>query len=490
MTDETRQRAPATGTATESEGDPTGRAEPPYHQGVGETLADTLAYARERDYRGPDYVDGMSSRLLRALPVEHKYLNLAVQESVKRAPIDLRPYFLVEHRRNFKGVALFAMANLAAADLLAARRSATVRDPTVAQRVARASSDRLGLNLVEDAFLNWTGNGESPDAGGATRRDGERERGDDGRGETVDYREEAGALCEWLIENRSTGYSGFCGGHNHVIQGLHHQGPINDPDLVSTAYAVKALLRASVLDDSYAETAQTAAEWAIEDMDYREVDGGAMITYYPKHPDDAYTLNAGAVAARMFVDLYDYFGEENYRRYAGRLLAFIADHQTAQGGWYYRVPADSSHLSMDGHHNGFIVEAFQRYRAVTGDTGFDGTLARALDFYRSTLFDRDGAPNFDELSTYPRDVHAAAQGILVFTYADDLPFARRILDWTTEHLSDGDGRFFFRKERFYTKRITLMRWCQAWMAYAAAEFLAVATGRRAPAAEPAQVTEA
>jgi hypothetical protein len=35
----------------------------------------------------------------------------------------------------------------------------------VAQRVARASSDRLGLNIVEDAFLHWTGNGESPDAG-------------------------------------------------------------------------------------------------------------------------------------------------------------------------------------------------------------------------------------------------------------------------------------------------------------------------------------
>jgi hypothetical protein len=35
----------------------------------------------------------------------------------------------------------------------------------------------------------------------------------------------------------------------------------------------------------------------------------------------------------------------------------------------------------------------------------------------------------------------------------------------------GDGRFYYRKGRYYTKRITLMRWCQAWMAYALAVWL-------------------
>jgi hypothetical protein len=35
----------------------------------------------------------------------------------------------------------------------------------------------------------------------------------------------------------------------------------------------------------------------------------------------------------------------------------------------------------------------------------------------------------------------------------------------------GDGRFYFRKYRFHTKRQVLMRWCQALMAYAISEYL-------------------
>jgi hypothetical protein len=385
---------------------------------VQDTLVDVLTYARERDYAGWDYVDGMSSRLLRALPVENKWLNIAVQESIKRAPINIRPLFLVEQRRNFKGCALFAMANLTA--------------------------DRV----LDDSVQASDGSGG------------------------VDYRNEAAELLDWLIEDQRTGFSGFCGGHNHVIQGLHHQGPINDPDLVSTAYAVRALLRGADLDERYAEVARTAADWAIEDMDYHEVDGGAKIRYFPKHPDDVYTLNAGAVAARMFLDLYEYFEDESLRRYGENLLAYIASEQTPEGGWYYRDPPEASHLSMDNHHNGFIIEAFLRHQEVTGSTMFRDTLERSIEFYRTTLFEPTGAPNWDEASTYPRDIHSAAQGTVVFTALGNLEFARGILDWSRDNLSDGDGRFYFRKQRFYTKRITLMRWCQAFMAYATSEFLA------------------
>jgi len=31
--------------------------------------------------------------------------------------------------------------------------------------------------------------------------------------------------------------------------------------------------------------------------------------------------------------------------------------------------------------------------------------------------------------------------------------------------------FYYQKNKFYTKRFTLMRWCQAWMAYAMSEYL-------------------
>ncbi|EJN57830.1 glycoside hydrolase family protein [Halogranum rubrum] len=374
-------------------------------------LTDTLAYARNRNYTGYDYFDGMSSRLLRALPVENKWLNLVVQEGIKRAPINVRPLFLVEKRQNFKGTALFAMANLTAYEF---------------------TGDDL-------------------------------------------YLDEAKYLGDWLIENQCEGYSGFCGGHRHAMQQLDERRPAETPNIIPTSYAVKALLRLAPHDERYAEVARTAADFLVEDLRYTELDGGARIVYQPHYTGEFYTLNGGAIGARMLVDLYDYFGDEEYRERAAALLDYLATKQTDLGGWMYRDPASASHLSMDNHHNGFIVESYLHYDEVTGENRYEETLSKAVPFYRDVLFDANGAPNWDEESSYPKDIHAVAQGILVFTKSGDTAFARRIIDWALANLYAGSGQFYYQKRRLYTKQFTLMRWCQAWMAYAVAEYLAATT---------------
>ncbi|WP_246084341.1 prenyltransferase/squalene oxidase repeat-containing protein [Salinadaptatus halalkaliphilus] len=397
----------------------------------GQVLDSTLAYARRREYVGPDYGDGLSSQLLQALPFENRFLNLAVQETVKRAPVDVRPLFRVEQRRNYKGTALFAMANLNYHEL--ARTDAPVAN----------AFDPVG---------------------------------------------EADRLTDWLVEERITDYSGFCGGHRHPIQHLHTKGVPSDPDIVSTAYAVHALLQRARLATgsdrvdadratAHADLARTAADFLVEDLHYREVEDGAKIDYHMNHPEDSYTINSAALGAGMLVDLYDYFGDEDYRERATKILDHIATNQTDRGGWPYRLPASASHLSMDSHHNGFVIEAFQRYRDTVDADRYADTLESALRFYREELFELDGAPNFDEANAYPRDIHASTQGMLVFTREGDLEFAERILRWVLANLQVEEGQFYYRKFRHHTKHVTLMRWCQGWMSYALSELL-LASARR------------
>lgn len=50
-------------------------------------------------------------------------MNIAFQELVKRVPINVRPLFLVEQRRNYKGTAPFTMANQTADHLLETDRA-------------------------------------------------------------------------------------------------------------------------------------------------------------------------------------------------------------------------------------------------------------------------------------------------------------------------------------------------------------------------------
>jgi hypothetical protein len=372
-----------------------------------------LADAREREYKGWDYGDGMSSRLRRALPVEHRWLNIGFQEVVKRAPLNVRPLLLVEQRRNYQGAALFAMANL--------------------------TVDRLF----------------------------------DGPSQSVDYREQARTLADWLVHNRSRGYAGYCAGYPHPIQHLDGRGRPHEPDAVNTSFGVKALVRAAVLDERYPTAVRSVSDFVTEDLDYRPVESGrgAIIDYHTKHPQDYYTINAGALCARALVDLHAHFADPELAEMARGLLDHMADLQTDLGGWCYRDPPEASHLSMDNHHNGFIIESFQRYEAVVGDGRYEETLARALSFYRDVLFEPSGAPNFEEYNAFPRDVRASAQGALVFTYAGNLAFARRVLGWAFENLHAGGGRFYSRRHRLHTKRHVLMRWCQASMAFATSEYL-------------------
>lgn len=366
-------------------------------------LESTLAYARRREYVGWDYADGMSSALVRRLPVDNKWLTLAVQETIKRAPVNVRPLFGVERRRSYKGAALFALANLDAAALTSEER----------------------------------------------------------------YREEARALLDWLVENRCVGYAGFCGGHQHALQELDTRQAVGTPDVVSTSYAVRALLRGADagLGEQYATTALTAANFLFSNLGYEETDVGARIRYRPGDSGAYYTLNANALGARLLLDLYDRFGGAKQLRAAERILDYVVSQQTDSGGWLYRDPPSASHLSMDSFHNGFIVESLLRHREVTGSGRFDDATAAAVAFYR-TLFDADGAPHRDESNRYPRDIHDVAEGIVVFSLVDDRAAVERLFDWCLANLYAGDGRFYYQQRRFYTKRITLMRWCQAWMAYA------------------------
>ncbi|MFC6976906.1 antibiotic ABC transporter permease [Halomicroarcula sp. GCM10025709] len=387
-----------------------GGTDTPDDHGIQSWLAATLRYARDREYTGWDYGDGMDNRVREALPVDSKWVNIGFQELVKRCPVNVRPLLGVRQRRNYQGAALFAMANRTMADL---------------------TGDEM-------------------------------------------YAREARALADWLVENQIEGYSGYCAGYPHPIQHLDGRGDPGEPDIINTSFGAKALLRAAADDERYAAVVADADRFVVEDLQFQPPDSGrgAVIDYHTKHPQDYYTINAGAMGARLLLDLYAYFGNREYRQRAEALLDHIAALQTDCGGWMYRDPPEASHLSMDTHHNGFVVEGFQRHREVTDTDRYAETVDDALAFVRRDLIEPDGAPNFDEAASYPRDIHASTQLALVFTYAGDLERARRALQWVFENLAAGDGRFYYRKERYFTRRVTLMRWCQAWMSFAMSEYLA------------------
>lgn len=245
----------------------------------------------------------------------------------------------------------------------------------------------------------------------------------------------------------------------------------SDPDIVSTTFAVKALLAAGeYIDPSYRDVAVTAANFVFDDLDYSSHPEGSRVKYNPIDTGDHYTLNANALGARLLTNIYDVTNDDRLHSGAQKMLDYVVAKQTEEGGWMYRDPPEASHLSMDNFHNGFIIESLLRYQNISGTDRYAETLEDAVQFYRG-LFNDDGAPWFDESNEYPRDVHSSAQGAVVFSMLGDREFARRLIEWAVMNLSDQKGAFYHEQHRYYTKRTTLMRWCQAWMAHGVSRYL-------------------
>ena len=387
------------------------------------TLESILAWARSRDYCGYDYADGLSSPLRERLPIQHDWVDIGIQEVAKRSPVNIRPLMGVPRRRSFKGTGLFIQANLLAYE---------------------ATGD-------------------------------------------VQYRAEAARLGRWLWASRRRNPFGW--GHNHRLQTL--SGPVerNTPSVVTVTYVTRGLLGLRAHEELVAvETlGDNIKRLFLDHLTYTASAEGATIEYRAGHRTEYTIVNANALGASLLAELGTVLGRADLLDMSESLLRYVASTQSDRGGWYYADPPDASHLSMDNHHNGFIIESLLRYRAVTGDSQFDSVIDRGITFYRDQLFSPSGAPHWDEQTAFPRDIHGAAQGIITFAMVDDLDFARRIHAWTVEHLSADGVTFHFRRGRWWTNRTTLMRWCQAWMAMASAAVVDEKAFVRLPLGDEARI---
>jgi len=175
-----------------------------------QTICETLEYSKEHEYRGYAKADGLNSKFLQNLPIDNKWINLIFQESVKRAPINLRPFLGIEKRRVPKGIALFSLSNL----------------------------NTFELTKKEKYLL------------------------------------ESKKLVDWLIKNQPKGYPGFCLTRAHKKQGLNKIIKPTIPNIVSTSYGVKALLELNKYfpGEQYQNIARTSSKFVFNSLDYDEND--------------------------------------------------------------------------------------------------------------------------------------------------------------------------------------------------------------------------
>ena len=371
-----------------------------------------LAYARDHRYAGYSKFDAFNSPVVRTLAPRSLKIRAVICALWARQPVHLRPLLRTARSRNPKGIALFALACL--------RRFDYTADP-------------------EDL-------------------------------------EEARRLLDWLLDHACPGYAGPCWGYDHDWYGLHFYAPKDSPNIVVTGNVAYALLEAyeTTQDRRYLDAAAGAVDFMRHDLE-APVDTPDMrnIGYIPG--SGWAVLNINGLAATILSRLWRHTGDPALIHDARRLTAFLVDKQTDYGAWHYAWPAESSNVRHDNYHTGNILDWVLDYTRYSGDDQFFPAWVKGLEFYRQHLFTQDGRPKWMSHRVYPLDAHSAAQAVVTLTKAAehgrgvvDLGPAARTADWAVRHLQTREGCFMYQQGRFLTRRYTLMRWCNAWMAYALA----------------------
>lgn len=381
---------------------------------LAESLDRVLAWSHARDYVGFSKFDLYNSPLARAVVPSNHRLRALLGALWARSPINLRPLLRVQPSRNPKGIALFAMAYL---------------------RRYQCTQQTDDLARAEE-------------------------------------------LLDWLDQTHARGYAGKCWGYDHPWYSLHFYAPRDSPNVVVSGNVAHTFLEAYEVtgNEKYLETARSCVRFLLTDLSAPEQSAEMRnIGYIPG--SDWAVLNINGLAGSVLARTAKHTGEAELTQEARRLIAFLADKQTDYGAWHYAWPDDTSRVKHDNYHTGNVLDWLLDYTTLTGDTSFREQFRRGLVFYRDQLLLPSGQPKWRSDRVWPADVHSAAQTIVTFSKAAvefdpaALDDAHRVAAWSVRHLQSPAGYFIYQQGRFWKKRYTLMRWCNAWMAFALSSLL-------------------
>lgn len=372
-----------------------------------------FSWCREHDFAGHDPFDALNSRLFQSTPlVQSRNARLIWTQLVKRSPSDFRALARVPAGRNAKGIALFALAQI-------------------------ANYRRLKSKESEDLVHSF--------------------------------------LSELLVM-KLNGYSGAAWGYNFDWQSRNFFAPRDMPTIVPTAFAARAFIESAheFQRDEYLTTARSICNFILKDLP-RTVDNEAELCFSYAPHSDTRIFNASLLAAEVLASVGKLTGEYGLKESAERATRFVINNQRHDGSWFYGVDPKQSWIDSF-HTAYLLFSLKRIIEVSAFGIEFKSALDRGYEYWKNNFFLAEGWPKYYHDDPYPADAHAAASAIITFLECGGVDEnaatqARQVASWTIQNLRDSRGFFYYQRRRFYTVRKPYMRWTQAWMLYALSRLL-------------------
>jgi hypothetical protein len=369
-----------------------------------------FSWCKRHDFAGHDPFDALNSRFFQATPLtQSRNARLIWTQIIKRSPTDFRGLVRVPSERNAKGIALFALAQIA------------------------------------------------------------RYR----RTQTNESQEQAQDFMSALLSMKVNDYSGAAWGYNFDWQSRNFYARRNTPTIVPTAFAARAFIEAATAfqRDDYLQVARSVCDFILKDLP-RTVDTETELCFSYAPNSDTRIFNATLLAAEVLASVGWLSGEDQLCAAAKRATQYVVNNQRPDGSWYYGTDPSQSWID-NFHTAYILFSLNRIISAMPSGSEFQAALERGYEYWKGNFFLAEGWPKYYHDDPYPADAHAAASAVITFLECaeldkDALKLAQNVASWTIQNLRDSRGFFYYQRRRFYTVRKPYMRWTQAWMLYALA----------------------
>jgi rhamnogalacturonyl hydrolase YesR len=369
---------------------------------IHQSLMRLFEWLEKNDYRGYDTFDGLSA-FVRPLTFEKKWLRIALQQSVRRFPLNTRPLLGIKKSRSTKGMGFLARGFL---------------------KLFRTTGDPM-------------------------------------------WRERAESALQWLIENQSKGYTGACWGNHFDYQSRGFYLPKGVPTIVWTSLIGHAFLDGyeCLQKNEYLQIAQSACEHIVHDLQRFPYGDSVCITYVPGL--DSQVHNSNTLGGSLLARTHSHSPNVAYLELAQKALLYTAERQRPDGSWYYGERSDinwvdSFHTGyvLDCFKHYLHSTGDDRFASIM-DFGYkywketfflpDGTPR----YYNNKTLPIDiqcCSQAIDTLTFFSdRDPESIA-------------LAGKVARWTIEHMQDRTGYFYYRRySPWIVNKTATLHWGQATM---------------------------
>jgi hypothetical protein len=380
------------------------------------TIKDSInkldAWISKNNWKDYDPFDGLNARYLIPLTFNNHYLRIIVQQSVRRFFINLRPILGIKKETSSKGMGFCALGY---------------------------------LNLYK-----------------STHND--------------KYIEKAKYCLDWLINNSSAGYSGYCWGNHFSYESRGGCIPLGVPTIVWTSLIANVFFDAykTLNEPAYLKIAQNSCDHILNDIaTYKDSPEAICFMYTPQSNVDhnggnhkGCIHNSNVLGAWLLANFYRHTRNKKIFSIAKKSVNYTLKYQRPNGGWYYGE--EQKFRWIDNFHTGYVLEAIHGYIKATNDTSPEEMLKKGFEFFKSTFFKPDGTPRYYDHKTYPIDIQCASQGIQTLVNLKEydktaMELATKVALWTIKNMQHAKGYFYFRKYPLWINKTPMFHWGQATM---------------------------